>query len=386
MFISTYYIMSKLAFISGITGQDGSYLAELLLEKGYKVYGIIRRTSFLYNNSRMKNIESRVTLEYGDLTDGASLSNYFNRIIINNPGFDVFEVYNLAAQSHVQISFEIPEYTSLVDGIGTLKMLEAIRTFSIENMKKTRFYQAGTSEMFGKVLETPQSETTPFNPQSPYACAKVYSHFLVKNYRDGYKMFACNGILFNHESPRRGANFVTMKIVNGIKRLLEQEKELDKIAIMKSSGTHESVNGGKNSDIEFNKMEEDLNYVLTLGNIDSQRDWGHAKDYVRGMWMMLQQNTPDDYVLATGYTCSVRQFIERCFEKFNKTIIWEGKGINEVGKDKQSGRTMIKISKKYFRPCEVDLLLGCPHKAEQKLGWKREYDLDKLIDDMFENS
>jgi GDPmannose 4,6-dehydratase len=332
-------------------------LAELLLEKDYKVYGIIRRTSFLYNNSRMKNIESRVTLEYGDLTDGASLSNYFNRIVTNNANFDVFEVYNLAAQSHVQISFEIPEYTSLVDGIGTLKMLEALRTLSKENIKKTRFYQAGTSEMFGRVIETPQSEITPFNPQSPYACAKVYSHFLVKNYREGYNMFACNGILFNHESPRRGANFVTMKIVNGIKKLLEED----------------------------NKDEDTSNYVLTLGNIDSQRDWGHAKDYVKGMWLMLQQDRPDDYVLATGHTCSVRQFIEKCFKKFGKTIKWEGTGVDEVGKDQKSGKTMIRISKKYFRPCEVDLLLGCPHKAEEKLGWKREYDLDKLIDDMFEN-
>ena len=305
----------------------------------------------------MKNIESRVTLEYGDLTDGASLSNFFNRIITNNRDFDVFEVYNLAAQSHVQISFEIPEYTSLIDGIGTLKMLEALRTFSRKNLKKTRFYQAGTSEMFGKVLETPQTETTPFNPQSPYACAKVYSHFLVKNYREGYKMFACNGILFNHESPRRGANFVTMKIVNGIKKLIEEDS----------------------------KDEDTSDYVLTLGNIDSQRDWGHAKDYVRGMWLMLQQRHPDDYVLATGYTCSVRQFIEKCFKKFGKTIKWEGKGVDEVGKDEKSGKTMIKISKKYFRPCEVDILLGCPNKAEEKLGWTREYDLDKLIDDMFEN-
>ena len=376
----------KLAFISGITGQDGSYLAELLLEKGYKVFGIIRRTSFLYNNSRMKNIEHKLNLEYGDLTDGAALSNFFNRIVENNPDFTRFEIYNLAAQSHVQISFEIPEYTSLVDGIGTLKILEAIRMLSKENIEKTRFYQAGTSEMFGRVLETPQCETTPFNPQSPYACAKVYSHFLVKNYREGYNMFACNGILFNHESPRRGANFVTMKIVNGIKRLLDQERQLEKISIMKTSGTHESVNGGKNSDIEFNNMEDNLDYVLILGNIDSQRDWGHAKDYVKGMWLMLQQNDPDDYVLATGYTCSVRQFIERCFKKFGKTIIWQGKGVHEVGKDQKSGRTMIRISKKYFRPCEVDLLLGCPHKAEEKLGWKREYDLDGLIDDMFENS
>ena len=376
----------KLAFISGITGQDGSYLAELLLEKGYKVYGILRRTSFLYNNTRLKHIEDKINFEYGDLTDGQALSNFFQRIITNNPKFTIFEVYNLAAQSHVQISFEIPEYTSLVDGIGTLKMLESIRTFSKENLQKTRFYQAGTSEMFGRVLETPQCETTPFNPQSPYACAKVYSHFLVKNYREGYNMFACNGILFNHESPRRGANFVTMKTVNGIKKLIEQETKLDEIRIMKTSGKHESEQNGKNNDLDFTQMEKKLDYVLTLGNIDSQRDWGHAKDYVRGMWLMLQQDDPDDYVLATGYTCSVRQFIERSFAKFGKTILWEGTGVDEVGKDSKTGRVFIKISEKYFRPCEVDLLLGCPHKAEETLGWTRDYDLDKLIDDMFENS
>ena len=376
----------KLAFISGITGQDGSYLAELLLEKGYKVYGILRRTSFLYNNTRLKHIEDKINLEYGDLTDGHALSNFFQRIITNNPRFTIFEVYNLAAQSHVQISFEIPEYTSLVDGIGTLKILESIRAFSKENIQKTRFYQAGTSEMFGRVLETPQRETTPFNPQSPYACAKVYSHFLVKNYREGYNMFACNGILFNHESPRRGANFVTMKTVNGIKKLIAQETKLDEIRIMKTSGKHESEQTGKNNDLDFTQMEKKLDYVLTLGNIDSLRDWGHAKDYVRGMWLMLQQDEPDDYVLATGYTCSVRQFIERSFARFDKTILWEGTGVDEVGKDSKTGRVFIKISEKYFRPCEVDLLLGCPNKAEETLGWTRDYDLDKLIDDMFENS
>ena len=286
---------TKIAFISGITGQDGSYLSELLISKGYKVYGTIRRTSFLFNNTRLKNIEHRIHLEYGDLTDGTSLTNYFNRIVNENTGFTVFEIYNLAAQSHVKVSFDVPEYTSLVDGIGTLKMLEAVRSLSHEVIKKVRFYQAGTSEMFGKVLETPQCETTPFNPQSPYACAKVYSHFLVKNYRDGYNMFACNGILFNHESPRRGANFVTMKIVNGIKELIHQE---EKRALIEKS---------KNSTDE---SDEKLDYVLTLGNIDSQRDWGHAKDYVRGMWLMLQQDEPDDYVLATGYTCSVRNLLK----------------------------------------------------------------------------
>jgi GDPmannose 4,6-dehydratase len=375
----------KIAFISGITGQDGSYLAELLLDNGYKVYGTIRRTSFLFNNTRLKNIENRIHLEYGDLTDGSSLTNYFNRIVHDNRDFDVFEVYNLAAQSHVKVSFDIPEYTSMIDGIGTLKMLEAVRSFSSEIKKKTRFYQAGTSEMFGKVLETPQCETTPFNPQSPYACAKVYSHFLVKNYRDGYNMFACNGILFNHESPRRGANFVTMKIVNGIKQLIRQQEKLDQITIAKTSGVSESAISEKGSDVQVKNPQEDLDYVLTLGNIDSQRDWGHAKDYVRGMWLMLQQDEPDDYVLATGYTCSVRQFIERSFARFGKTIRWEGKGVNEVGKDTKTGGVLIKISEKYFRPCEVDLLLGCPNKAQEKLGWTREYDLDGLIDDMFKN-
>ena len=364
----------KIAFISGVTGQDGSYLAELLLEKGYKVYGNIRRTSFLYNNTRLKDIEHKINLDYGDLTDGASLINYFNKIVNENEDFQVFEVYNLAAQSHVKVSFTIPEYTSQVDALGTLRVLETIRSLPDKYRKKIRFYQAGTSEMFGKVIETPQSETTPFNPQSPYACAKVYSHFLVKNYREGYNIFACNGILFNHESPRRGANFVTMKIVNGIKKLLEQEKELERLFILQ-----EKSKTCLKDDIEK------LDYVLTLGNIDSQRDWGHAKDYVKGMWLMLQQETPDDYVLATGYTCSVRQFIERCFKKFGKTITWEGKGVNEIGKDSSTGKTCIKISKEYFRPCEVDLLLGSPHKAETKLGWKRQYDLDKLIDDMFEN-
>ena len=366
--------MNKIAFISGVTGQDGAYLAELLLERGYKIYGTIRRTSFLYNNTRLKDIELKINLEYGDLTDGASLLNYFNKIVSENEDFEVFEVYNLAAQSHVQVSFAIPEYTTQVDAVGTLRLLETIRSLPEKYKKKVRFYQAGTSEMFGKVLETPQTETTPFNPQSPYACAKVYSHFLVKNYREGYNMFACNGILFNHESPRRGANFVTMKTVNGIKKILEQEKEIQSLII-----EQEQDNKCLKDDIEK------LDYVLTLGNIDSQRDWGHAKDYVRGMWMMLQQDEPDDYVLATGYTCSVRQFIVKSFEKFGKTIQWEGAGVDEVGKDAKTGRVLIKISEKYFRPCEVDLLLGCPHKAEEKLGWTRDYDLDKLIDDMFEN-
>ena len=340
--------MSKLAFITGITGQDGSYLAELLLEKDYKVYGIVRRTSLLYCNKRIDHIRKKITLKYGDMTDGAGLSNYIFRILSENNDFSVFEIYNLAAQSHVKISFELPEYTSVVDGIGTLKILEVIRSLPVEIQKKCKFYQAGTSEMYGDVLEKPQKETTPFNPQSPYACAKVYAHYIVKNYREGYGMFACNGILFNHESPRRGKNFVTMKIINCIKEIQAGKRE-----------------------------------YMELGNIDSLRDWGHSKDYVRGMWLMLQQDTPDDYVLATGKTTSVREFIEKCFEYIGDKISWEGTGLDEVGRDK-NGVVRVKISPKYFRPCEVEYLLGDPSKAEKKLGWNREYDtLDKLIKDMF---
>ena len=340
----------KLSFITGITGQDGSYLAELLLEKGYKVFGIVRRTSLLFSKTRIDHIRDKLNIEYGDMSDGSSLTNILTNIVKEHPDFEVFEIYNLAAQSHVKISFEIPEYTSIIDGIGTLKILEAIRTFSNDIQKKIRFYQAGTSEMYGKVLETPQKETTPFNPQSPYACAKVYSHFLVKNYREGYNMFACNGILFNHESPRRGENFVTMKIVNGVKKIL-------------------------------NNWESD--YVLTLGNIESKRDWGHSKDYVKGMWLMLQQEKPEDYVLATGETYTVRMFIEKCFKKFDIDIIWYSYGVDEKGHDKKTGKLLIQISEKYFRPCEVDLLLGDPTKAVKKLGWTREFNLDSLIDDMF---
>lgn len=344
--------MSKLAFITGITGQDGSYLAELLLDKGYKVFGIVRRTSLLFSHTRIDNIRDKIHLEYGDMSDGSSLTSYITKIITTNQGFSVFEVYNLAAQSHVQISFEIPEYTSIIDGIGTLKLLEAIRTFHPDVINKIRFYQAGTSEMYGKVLETPQTETTPFNPQSPYACAKVYSHYLVKNYRDAYGLFACNGILFNHESPRRGANFVTMKIVNGVKTIMS----------------------GNEPD-----------YVLKLGNIDSKRDWGHSKDYVYGMWLMLQQSKSDDYVLATGETYSVRDFIERCFTRVGIKVRWEGEGLQEKAVDEDTGKVLVKIDEKYFRPCEVDFLLGDPTKACRELGWNRQYTLDELIDDMMKS-
>ena len=340
--------MSKLALITGITGQDGSYLSELLLGKNYKVYGIVRRNSSVYNYERIEHIKDSLNLKYGDLTDGSSLVNFINEIISFNNDYKVLEIYNLGAQSHVQVSFEIPEYTSLVDGIGTLKLLEAIRSLSNENQKKIKFYQASTSEMYGSVLETPQKETTPFNPQSPYACAKVYSHFLVKNYREGYNLFACSGILFNHESKRRGDNFVTKKITNFVK----------------------TINSNKNG-------------VLNLGNLNSKRDWGHAKDYVYGMWLMLQQDKADDYILAMGQNYSIREFVEKAFAKINITIKWIGENENEIGVDSSTNNILIRVDKKYFRPCEVELLLGDSSKARKILNWKPEYDnLDKLIHSM----
>jgi GDPmannose 4,6-dehydratase len=339
----------KLAFITGITGQDGSYLAELLLEKGYKVFSIVRRTSQLFSHKRIEHIRDKLELRYGDMTDTAGLSNYIHAIIQNHPDFEVFEIYNLAAQSHVAISFEIPEYTADVDAIGVLRILEIIRSQPESTQKKIRFYQAGTSEMFGAVKETPQNENTPFNPVSPYAVAKVYGHYMTKVYREAYGLYAVNGILFNHESKRRVENFVTMKIVNGIKNILD----------------------GKHTCIE-------------LGNIDSQRDWGHAKDYVLGMWLMLQQDRPDDYVLASGKTHTIRSFIEKAFAFKGITIEWSGDGLSEVGKDAADGTTRIKINPKYFRPCEVDFLLGDSSKARERLGWTFEYDtLEKLIEEMF---
>ena len=340
--------MVKLAFITGITGQDGSYLTELLLEKGYKVYGIVRRTSLLYSHTRLDHIRPKLKLRYGDLSDSAGLSNYIHELIRENLDFDRLEIYNLAAQSHVKISFEIPEYTADIDGIGTMRLLEIIRTLDPGIRNKVRFYQAGTSEMYGKVLETPQSETTPFNPISPYAAAKLYAYYMTKIYREGYGLYTTNGILFNHESPRRGANFLTMKVVNGIKDIISDKK-----------------------------------VWIELGNLDSKRDWGHAKDYVQGMWLMLQQDKPDDYVLATGKTYTVREFIERAFAFKGYKIHWEGEGLKEVGVD-QNDIIRVTINAKYYRPCEVDLLLGDAKKAEKELGWKREFDtVDKLIEDMF---
>ena len=336
----------KTALITGITGQDGSYLTELLLSKNYKIYGIIRRTS-LFNTTRIDTVRDKITLRYGDLTDGAGLSNYINEIARENENVDTFEIYNLAAQSHVKISFEIPEYTVDVDGVGVMKLLEIIRTLPKNIRNKIKFYQAGTSEMYGKVLEVPQSEKTPFNPVSPYGAAKLYAHHIVKIYREGYNLFAVNGILFNHESPRRGKNFVTAKIVNGVKEICEGKRE-----------------------------------CIELGNLDSKRDWGHSKDYVYGMWLMLQQNKPDDYVLATGKTYLIREFVERSFNYRNFTLTWHGKGVEEYAED-QNGIVRVKVNPKYYRPCEVDLLLGDPSKAEQILGWTRNYDLVSLIEDMF---
>ena len=367
--------MVKLAFISGITGQDGSYLSELLLEKNYEIHGIVRRTSTMFTTKRIDPIRKSLHLHYGDLTDGSSLTQLFHNIT-QNKEIERFEVYNLGAQSHVQISFEIPEYTSLVDGIGVLKILEAIRSLSKKLQEKTRFYQAGTSEMFGDVLEKPQSETTPFRPQSPYACAKVYGHYLVRNYRESYNMFACNGILFNHESPRRGANFVTMKIVNGVKKIAEQQKELENCVGLHESHLH-------NDNYEEERIIN-TNNILKLGNIYSQRDWGHAKDYVYGMWLMLQQDKPDDYVLATNQTTMIKEFVNKCFKYKNIDLEWKGEGLDEVAINKKNGQIVVAIDEKYFRPSEVDFLLGDPTKAETKLGWTRQYNLDTLIENMFQ--
>ena len=337
----------NIAFITGITGQDGSYLAELLLEKNYKIYGILRRTS-LFNTTRIDHIRNNITLRYGDLTDGAALSNYLHSIINENKNFNVLEIYNLAAQSHVKISFEQPEYTSNVDGMGVMRILEIIRTFPEKIKNKVKFYQAGTSELYGKVLEVPQSETTPFNPVSPYAAAKLYAYHIVKMYREAYNIFAVNGILFNHESPRRGENFLTMKVVNGVKDIASGNKT-----------------------------------YISLGNIYSKRDWGHAKDYVYGMWLMLQHNIADDFVLATGETYTVKEFVNKAFKLKGYILNWEGENENEKAYD-QNNIVRVVIDKKYYRPCEVDLLLGYPNKAIKQLNWKRKFDtIDKLIVDMF---
>ncbi len=339
----------KVAFITGITGQDGSYLAELLLEKGYMVHGLIRRASTI-NTQRIENIfnNKNLKLHYGDVTDGTCLFMILSFIKDKYPEMDRLEIYNLAAQSHVKVSFEMPEYTADVDAFGTLKLLEAIRSNNLQNV--ARFYQASTSELYGKVHEVPQSETTPFHPRSPYGVAKLYAYWIVKNYREAYDMFACNGILFNHEGPRRGHNFVTRKITIGLSKIC--------------------------------KGEEDK---LVMGNIDSLRDWGSAKDYVEGMWLILQADKPDDFVLATGEMHYVREFIELAFSIKGFDIKWKGIGVNEIGYDSKTGRELIFIDPKYFRPAEVEQLLGDSTKAQKVLGWKPKTTFQELVKEMVEH-
>ena len=337
--------MTKVAFITGITGQDGSYLAELLLEKEYKVWGLIRRSSNIIT-TRIDHIFDQIVLRYGDLTDSSNLLNILMEIKNTYPLLDRLEVYNLGAMSHVKISFEMPEYTGDVDAIGTLRLLESIRISGIP-LEKVRFYQASTSEMFGKVVEVPQKETTPFYPRSPYGVAKLYSHWITKNYRESYNMFACCGILFNHESPRRGHNFVTRKITIALGNIIKGKQD-----------------------------------KLVLGNINSLRDWGHAKDYVEGMWLMLQQETPEDYVLSTSEYHSVREFVEKSFALKGFTIKWKGEGVEEIGYDETTGRELIFISETYFRLAEVDELLGDSTKAKTELGWSPKHTFDELVREM----
>lgn len=334
----------KRALITGITGQDGSYLTELLLAKGYEVHGIVRRSSS-FNTERIDHIyrdphESgvKLRLHYGDLNDASSLQS-----IVAEAEPD--EIYNLGAQSHVRVSFDIPEYTAEVTGLGTIRLLESIRKLGV----KCRFYQASSSELYGKVVETPQKETTPFHPRSPYAAAKAYSFYVAQNYREAYGMFVSNGILFNHESERRGETFVTRKITRAV------------------------------AAIEAGQQER-----LYLGNLDAQRDWGHARDYVEGMWRIVQQDEPSDYVLATGETHSVRSFVDRAFACAGITLAWRGKGVDEEGVCSKTGKVLVSIDPRYFRPTEVDLLIGDPTKARERLGWTHTVGLDDLIREMVE--
>lgn len=336
--------MNKTALISGVTGQDGAYLARLLLKKGYIVHGIKRRSSS-FNTSRIDDIytdphesEPRFFLHYGDLTDSTNILRIVQKV---QPD----EIYNLGAQSHVQVSFETPEYTANSDAIGVLRFLEAIRILDLTD--RTRFYQASTSELYGAVRETPQTETTPFYPRSPYAAAKLYGYWITVNYREAYGIHASNGILFNHESPLRGETFVTRKISRAVAAI-------------------------------FYGLQD----TLYLGNLDAQRDWGHAKDYVDGMWRILQQDTPDDYVLGTGETHSVREFVELAFKHVGIDITWERKGIDEVGKNAVTGNILVKIDPRYFRPTEVDLLLSNPQKAKEKLNWTHTVSFSGLVEDM----
>ena len=339
--------MTRVALITGITGQDGSYLAELLIDKKYDVWGIIRRSSNI-NTTRIEHIFDQLTLRYGDLTDSSNIINLLSEISNKYPNLERLEIYNLAAMSHVKVSFEMPEYTCNVDAAGSLRLLEAIRSSNIPN-DKIRFYQASTSELYGKVVEVPQSETTPFYPRSPYGVAKLYGYWITKNYREAYDLYACSGILFNHESPRRTHNFVTRKITIALGKILAGKQD-----------------------------------KLVLGNINSLRDWGHAKDYVYGMWLILQQDKPDDYVLSTNEYHSVREFVEKSFQLKGISIKWKGEGVNEIGYDETTGRELVFISDKYFRPTEVDELLGDSTKARTELGWKPRYTFDRLVEEMVE--
>ncbi len=334
----------KTAFITGVTGQDGAYLAEFLLGKGYDVHGLKRRASsfntdrvdHLYQDPHEENV--RFSLHYGDLTDSTNLIRIIQEI---QPD----EIYNLAAQSHVAVSFETPEYTANSDALGTLRLLEAIRILGLE--RKTKFYQASTSELFGQVKETPQTETTPFYPRSPYACAKLYSYWICVNYREAYNMYSCNGILFNHESPVRGETFVTRKITRALARI--------KLGLQEN---------------------------MYLGNLSAKRDWGHAKDYVKMQWLMLQQETPEDFVIATGVQHSVREFVEIASAQLDMQIEWQGEGLNEIGIEKNSGKTIVRVDSRYFRPTEVETLLGNPAKAKEKLGWVPEITFEQLVQEM----
>jgi GDPmannose 4,6-dehydratase len=338
--------LTRTALITGITGQDGAYLAELLLSKGYRVHGVKRRASS-FNTDRIDHLyqdphdrDLRLKLHYGDLTDSTNLIR-----IIQDTQPD--EIYNLAAQSHVAVSFETPEYTANADAVGTLRVLEAIRILGLE--RKTRFYQASTSEMFGKVQEIPQRETTPFYPRSPYGVAKVYAHWITVNYREAYGLYACSGILFNHESPRRGETFVSRKITRALTRI-----------------------------------HVGLQDTLHLGNLDSRRDWGHARDYVRAQWLMLQQPVAEDFVIATGKQFSVREFVVAAGALLGMTIEWRGAGVDETGVDTRSGRTVVRVDPRYFRPTEVETLLGDPSKAREKLGWTPEVSFADLVKEMVE--
>jgi GDPmannose 4,6-dehydratase len=331
----------KKALITGITGQDGSYLAELLLEKGYEVHGIIRRSSSI-NTKRLDHIYGKIKLHYGDLTEALSLTGLIQEI---KPD----EIYNLGAQSHVKVSFEIPEYTAQVDAVGTLRVLEAVRLLGLE--KSTKIYQASTSELFGLVQEIPQKETTPFYPRSPYGVAKIYGYWITKNYREAYDMYACTGILFNHESPRRGETFVTRKITRAFHSMC------------------------------MTKTQD----CLYLGNLNAKRDWGHAKDFVEAMWLMLQQDKPQDYVIATGEQYSVREFVEKVANYHGIDLRWQGEGLDEVGFDNKTGKVLVRIDPKYFRPTEVETLLGDSTKARTELGWTQKYSFNQLVEDMCSN-